>query len=101
MSLSNRRSDKSYPLLLCGGYNEADPTVESHLNIDGAIDCGRPHLIVDENLLALIQLHALLAGSRGEHQVNVYPKEVFLFVETNFAIHLHVMRRKGVQTVKS
>ncbi len=24
-------------------YDEAAPTVESHLNIDGAIDSGRPH----------------------------------------------------------
>jgi hypothetical protein len=52
-------------------YNEADPTAESHLNIDGAIDSGRPHLIVGESLLTFIQLHALLAGSGGEHQANV------------------------------
>jgi hypothetical protein len=50
-------------------YDEAAPTAESHLNID---DSGRPHLIVDESLLAYIQLHALRVGSGGEHQSNVY-----------------------------
>ena len=49
-------------------YNEAAPTAESHLNIHG----GRPHLIVGASLLAFIRLHALLAGSGGEHQANVY-----------------------------